>query len=468
MKKFLYYSKKNVKVIFYKNKPSFEILDIKEIDIDGLSHFIDEKDLVGISFESDLLYIDTIDFINPSKNNRLSKITTNIAIRNAVNESGMFVENFEISFKKLRQSNKEKTTYYYVAVNESNLIYLDNLKCTIEQCVPTEIAVKNLFCANLHDNLPALVIIEKQQYIRAFSFSKDRLFEVKNISKDVFNAKFDEFIQFIQDNLDKYKIENVYFLGSRETQDVLANIGIKTIIPNIQIGKLSQEQILDYIEVLGLLYKSDIGFLTSEQQDNYLLFKHSKNAVKLAGIVFIVGLFVMFAGFINYFKDLSLTNELNQNMANFQQVVGSVNTNIDTKDIQNNIDTYLKISKTPKISHILADLSTYKMPNLYFTEVDFRYGKNVKKQKQDETNLPPIDNRLSGEKIPNSNPSGDLPSYSINIEGIIFGSLNDTKDEFNEFLKEISTRYNVVSSDFHYLGDKSSFTVSLEVRSVSF
>jgi hypothetical protein len=107
------------------------------------------------------------------------------------------------------------------------------------------------------------------------------------------------------------------------------------------------------------------------------------------------------------------------------------------------------------------------MPNLYFTEADFTYGRTAKDQKQDKSNLSSSDNRLSGKKTPNSNPSSDSLSYSIDIKGIIFGSLNDTKDEFNEFLKEISTRYNVVSSDFHYLGDKSSFTASLEVGSVS-
>jgi len=449
MRKFLYCSKKGAKIISYKNKPSFEILDIKETDTETVAQVISEKDVISVSFESNL-YVDVGDFVS------LSKLATYTAIKNVVNNFGIFGGDFEVSFKKLKQVDKTKATYYYVATDKGSFDFLDNLNCTIEQCVPTEIAVKNLFCANLPDNLPALVIIEKDELIKTIAFDDDRLLNAKTIRKEGFGVEAQELIQFTQSILAQHKIKNIYFLGSRELQDILNEANIEVVTPAFKIGNVPQDQVLDYIELLGLLYKNDINFLTPKHQDNYLLFKHSRNAIKLAGIVFVLGLFVMFAGFINYFKILGLTEKLNIALADFQQNIGSINTNVNATNLQNSINLYAKLSKTPKLSYILADLSTYKLPNLYFIEASFTNSK-----------FPNTQNATLNQTHTISNQTFDS-EYSVNIKGVIFGTLDKTKSEFNTFLREVSKNYNIGLSNFYYLDGKLLFDVNLEGKNVSF
>ncbi|HHS48781.1 MAG TPA: hypothetical protein ENM99_02835 [Desulfurella acetivorans] len=443
MKKFLYCSKKGAKIISYKNKPTFQVLDIKETDVETIGQALSEKDTVSVSFEANL-YVDVGDFVS------LSKLATYTAIKNTVSNLGIFGGDFEVSFKKLKQVDKTKALYYYVAIEKSSFDTLDNLNCTIDQCVPAEIAIKNLFCANLPDNLPALVIIEKDDFIKTIAFDNNRLLTTKTIHKEGFGVEAQELIQFTQGTLAQHKIKNVFFLGSSELQDSLNQANIELTTPSFKIGSLVQDQILDYIEVLGLLYKSDINFLTPKHQNNYLLFKHSRYAIKFAFIVFILALFLMFAGIINYFKVLGLTEKFNSALADFQQNIGSIDTNVNVTNLQNSINLYANLSKTPKLSYILADLSTYKLPDLYFVEVSFTNGKF--KDTQNTT----------------SNQTLDSYEYSVSIKGVVFGTLGKAKSEFNTFLKEVSKKYNIGLSNFYYLDGKLLFDVKLEGKNVSF
>lgn len=443
MKKFLYFSKKGVKIVSYKNKPSFEILDIKETDIETIANFINEKDIVSVSFEANL-YVDTGDFVS------LSKLATYTAIKNTVNNFGIFGGDIEVSFKKLKQIDKTKATYYYAAVDKDSFNFLDNLNCTIVQCVPSEIAIKNLFCANFSEDLPALVIIEKQEFIKTIAFDKDRLLSIKTIAKEGFGVEDQELIQFAQSAIVQHKIKKVYFLGSSELLSSLKEANIEVEQPSFKIGNVPQEQILDYIELLGLLYKNDLNFLTPKHQYNYLLFKHSRNAINLSAIVFIVGLLIFCLGIMNYFKIVGLTEELNIAWANFQKNISSVNTNINATSIQNSIKLYAQLTKTPKLSYILADISTYKLPDLYLIEANF-----TNKEFQN------IQNTTSNQTL-------STQKYSINIKGVIFGNLDKTKTEFNSFLREVSKKYNIGLSNFYYLDGKLMFDVNLEGKDVPF
>ncbi|OSS42116.1 hypothetical protein DESAMIL20_1669 [Desulfurella amilsii] len=443
MEKFLYCSKKGFRIVSFKNKPTFQVLDIKEIDIETLSQAISAKDIISVSFEANL-YVDAGDFVS------LSKLATYTAIKNAVNNFGIFGRDFEVSFKKLKQIDKTKATYYYVAVGKDSFDFIDNLDCVIKQCVPDEIAIKNLFCANYTDDLPALAIIENDDFIKAIAFDNDRLLSTKTIRKEGFGVEAQELIQFTQGTLAQHKIKNIYFLGSSQLQDSLHEASINVQQPAFKIGNLSQDQILDYIGVLGLLYKNDINFLTPKHQSNYLLFKHTRNAIRLAAIVFVVGLFVLFAGFSNYFKILGLTEKLNDTLTDFKQNIGSINTNINATSMQNSVNLYAQISKTPKLSYILADLSTYKLPNLYFIEASFTNSK-----------FPDAQNATSNQTL------GSF-EYSVNIKGVVFGTLDKTKSEFNTFLREVSNKYNIELSNFYYLDGKLLFDVNLEDKNVSF
>jgi hypothetical protein len=442
VKKLLYCSKKSAKIISYKSKPSFEILDIKETDTETIAQVINEKDIISVSFESNL-YVDMGDFVS------LSKLATYTAIKNAVNNLGIFGGGFEISFKKLKQVDKTKATYYYVAVTKDSFDILDNLNCTIEQCVPVEIAIKNLFSTNFSNDLPAMVIVEKDEFFKTIVFDNDRLLSTKTIRKEGFGVETEELIQFIQIALTQHKIKNIFFLGSSELQDSLNEANIEVITPTFKIGNMPQDQVLDYIELLGLIYKNDINFLTPKHQYNYLLFKHSRNAIKLAGIVFFLSLLLLFVGFVNYFKILGLTEKLNSDLTFFKQNIGSINTNVNPTSLQNSINLYAKLSKTPKLSYILSDLSTYKLPNLYFIEVSF-------------TNNKPKDTQNA-----TSNQTLNSFEYSVNIKGVVFGTLDKTKSEFNTFLKEVSKNYNIGLSNFYYLDGKLLFDVNLEGKDVS-
>jgi hypothetical protein len=164
----------------------------------------------------------------------------------------------------------------------------------------------------------------------------------------------------------------------------------------------------------------------------------------------------MFAGFINYFKILGLTEKLNIALAEFQQNIGSINTNVNATNLQNSINLYAKLSKTPKLSYILADLSTYKLPNLYFIEASFTNSK-----------FPNTQNATLNQTHTISNQTFDS-EYSVNIKGVIFGTLDKTKSEFNTFLREVSKNYNIGLSNFYYLDGKLLFDVNLEGKNVSF
>jgi len=441
MKKLLYCSKKGIKIISYKNGSNFEILDIKESDIETLPEFIKPKDIVSLAFESNL-YVDTDEFIS------LSKLATYTAIKNAVGHLGIFGNEFEISYKKIKQVDKTKALFYYVAVNKDSFDFIDRLDCTIEQCVPVEIAIKNLFCAFYQKDPQAVIIIEKDNYIRVIAFDNEKL-SAKTIHKEGFQSEYQELGNFLQGVLTQYNKKNIYCLGSSELFDNLLSVNIEAQELFLKIGNLTQSQIIEYIEVLGLLYKNDINFLTPKHKENYKAFKHAQVAGKIAIAVFIGGVLILFAGFINYIKILGLTNQLNSEMSTYEKSLGSIDTNINATSIQKNINLYIKYQKLPRLDYILKELSTYKLPNLYFIEVDISNAK------------------ISNIQNATSNDTLDTYNYTINIKGLVFGDLKNAKGEFNEFLKEVSKNYKINVSNFYYLDGKLLFDLSLEEKSVS-
>ncbi len=440
MKKFLYFSKKGAKIISYKEKPNFEIIDIKESDIETLHEFIEPKDIVSVSFETNL-YADTGEFVS------LSKLATHTAIRNAVNNLGIFGGDFEISFKKIKQIDKAKALFYYIAVNKDDFSIIDSLDCTIKQCVPSEIAIQNLFCFQYPKDLPILAILEKDDDIKAILIDNDKL-NTKTIRKEGFQSEYQELANFIEGVLVQYKLKSIYCLGSAELWDSLEISGIKPQKPHFKIGSLTQDNILEYIEILGLLYPSKINFLTPKHKENYEAYKHSQIAIKIATLLFVICSIFLLLGFSNYFKILSLKNKLNTNLASFEQSTASLNTNINATKIQDNIDLYINYQKIPRLDSILAELSNYKLPNLYFIEVDVLNTKDS--------------------SVQNATSNAMIGNYSINIKGVVFGDLKDAKDEFNDFLSKVSKSYKVNMSNFYYLSGKLLFDVNLEKKNVSF
>ncbi|MGC9258159.1 hypothetical protein [Desulfurella sp.] len=441
MKKLLYCSKKGIKIVSYKNGKKFEILDIKESDIETLPEFIKPKDIVSLAFESNL-YVDTGEFIS------LSKLATYTAIKSAVGNLGIFGQDFEISYKKIKQVDKTKALFYYVAVNKDSFDFIDRLDCTIEQCVPVEIAIKNLFCNQYANQLPILAIIEKDEFIMTIAFDKDRLLNAKKIHKEGFGTETQELIQYIEQIVSQYSVKNIYCLGSKELIDNLQNANIKVSAPTFKFD--SKLELNDYIEVLGLLYKSDINFLTLKHKDRYEIFKHSKIANKIAFLVLFLSFLVFIAGFDNYFKITAKKNYLDSEIKSFRQNFSSLNLNVNATNIQNSINLYAQYEKSPKLNIMLSDLSSYKLPHLYFVEV------NVSNEKGTSS----IQNATSNQTI-NS-------TLTVDIKGLVSGSLDKAKSEYSIFLAEVSKKYKVKLSNFYYFDGKLLFDLKLEGKDATY
>lgn len=438
MRKLLHCTQKGAKIVSYKNKPSFEILDVKIADIETLSEFISANDIISVSFETNI-YADTGDFVS------LSNLASYTAIKNAVNNLGIFAKEFEVSFKKIKAIDKTKATFYYIAATKDSFEFIDNLNCTIEQCVPVEIAIKNLFCNNYADQLPVLAIIEKDEFIMALAFDKDRLLNTKKIYKEGFGTESQELIQFVEQT--QHSIKNIFCLCSKELHEVLKQANIETIKPFFKF--FDKPELVDYIEILGLLYKSDINFLTQKHKDIYDIFKHSQIANKIAYLVLLLGFLIFIAGFNNYFKIIIQKNLLNTKLNAFRQDLNSINLNVNATNLQNSINLYAQYEKSPKLNIVLSDLSNYKLPNLYFVEVNVSNDKNPSN----------IQNATSNQTISSS--------LFVDIKGVVFGSLDQAKSEYSVFLTEVSKKYKVDLSNFYYLDGKLLFNLKLEVGNAS-
>ncbi|MGB9756111.1 MAG: hypothetical protein ACPLXO_04420, partial [Desulfurella sp.] len=206
----------------------------------------------------------------------------------------------------------------------------------------------------------------------------------------------------------------------------------------------------DYIEVLGLLYKSDINFLTLKHKDRYEIFKHSKIANKIAFLVLFLSFLVFIAGFDNYFKITAKKNYLDSEIKSFRQNFSSLNLNVNATNIQNSINLYAQYEKSPKLNIMLSDLSSYKLPHLYFVEV------NVSNEKGTSS----IQNATSNQTI-NS-------TLTVDIKGLVSGSLDKAKSEYSIFLAEVSKKYKVKLSNFYYFDGKLLFDLKLEGKDATY
>lgn len=440
MKKLLYCSQKSIKIVSYKNRASFEILDVKTADIDTISKFVSSNDTISVSFEANI-YADTGDFVS------LSNLASYTAIKNAVNNVGIFGQDFEVSFKKIKPLDKTKATFYYVAASKSSFDFIDSLDCVIEQCVPVEIAIKNLFCSQYANQLPILTIIEKDEFIMALAFDNDRLLNTKKIRKEGFGTETQELIQYIEQSISQHSIKNTYYLGSKDLLDNLDQANIKVNTPFFT--SFSKIELNDYIEVLGLLYKSDINFLTPKHKDIYETFKHSQIANKIAYLVLFLAFLVLLAGFDNYFKIIAQKQSLNTELNSFRQNLSSINLNVNATSLEHSINLYAQYEKSPKLNIMLSDLSNYKLPNLYFVEVNVTSN----------TGSSNIQNATSNQTI------GSV--LAVDIKGVVFGSLNRAKSEYSQFLAQVSKKYKVDLSNFYYLDGKLLFDLKLGEKNVS-
>ncbi len=451
VKKLLYCQKDHVKVLSYKQKSkSIEFLDVRACPFEELNQCVSKNDIVSVAIDCNI-YTDKGVF--PS----VSRLATSVSIKNSVTNFGAFATDFEISFKKINPIDKTKAEFFYVAVSKEDLNCVNQLNCIVEKAIPTEIAIANLFRNYYKNEHGFIVAYERNDFLKVICFNRVSLLATKTIQKEGFGTELEETAELILSYSRQHNIKNVY-LALNDASIDLADMQVKPI--EISIGSFDLSSALENIELLGLLYKSDINFLSASQKENLEIYQHIQIAKTIAFVVIFLSACIFAISSANYIRLIDKREQLINLKASYEQSLNSIKLPQklleDPAKLQQNIDSYIKLSQSPHISDLLANIANQRIGNLYLLSAEF-INTNAN---QNAKNIQNVQNATSNQTI-------NAAFYTIELKGVVFGNLDETKVAYNEFLKNLSKHFKIDLSNMYYMQNKLFFDLKIEERNDS-
>lgn len=444
------YSTSNNRIILTGEK-TVTTEELKELSADA-------KSLV-VCFSPRSIYADLGDFSSVTAEATLAHI------RSTVDKTGLFNEQYSLSFRKVYDIDNVRARYSYLAIpasEVSRVSILDDREVFLDSYCPIEASITSLIGRHTKDM--AIAVFEDGNAIRIIGSKAGIIYHLITIQKqNAFDlsaetiAGISEMSSLMKNTYNDpprciFKIGN----GEANVQELQEN-GIDACpFDNDEIASND----ISFLELLGNVSCADYSFVPKAFRETRTLsgFSRFSMGISLAMVVFSALFF--FLGYRNAseaknyeVKARAAQQGYERDMSILEQEYGKLLKKLDLTHINELIGLYQDFRSEPKLYTILGTI-TQAVPN----------DMTLKSVTVLRSGINPETPEEGAQQTAEQMPPTTNPSFRVKVEGVITAQYPQSKILFSTFLSGIQVSYPVVAASFKHDEEGAVYTVECEAK----
>jgi len=405
------------------------------------------------------IYADLGDFSSVSNEATLAHI------RSTIDKTGLFNENYFISFKKIYDIDKVRGKFSYLAIPASDINkinILDEDETFLDTYCPIEAAIASVVALKTQDMV--VTIFEGHRHVRIIGSKQGVIYYLITINK---HESFDllaetvsgvnEMISLLKNSYNETP-DQFFMIGENELSRAdLEENDINTELfetEGISSGTSS------HVELLGNVLVAEYDFTPKRFKLTKQIATYSKYSIGLSALFILVSFLFLFLGVRNTHTAQLYQDQAQEaqeaylkNLSTLEKDYNALCTELDFTNINSIISMYKDFEAEPKLYTILGTITETVPEHVSITKIAVaRNGVDINMISQDTTGRNP-QTHSTNENI-----------LSIKIDGIIKSRYPLSKSTFATFLADIQEIYSVNNAAFAHTEDSASFNVECETK----
>lgn len=414
---------------------------------------------VSVCFCPRSIYADLGDFSSVSNEATLAHI------RSSIDKTGLFNENYSISFKKIYDIDNVRGKFSYLAIpaSEINSIeILDENETFLEIFCPIEAAIASVVAEKTGEM--AITIFEDRSHVRIIGSKQGAIYYLITISKpESFDLPAEtvsglhEMISLLRNSYSETP-SHIFIMGENEIslEDLEENDVHAEPFEADEIPALTSSN----VELIGNVLASEYDFAPKRFRKTKQLARYSKYSICTSALVILISIVLLSLGAKNTHTAQVFENRTSEaqeaylkNLSTLERDYNALCTELDFSNINGIISMYKDFEAEPKLYTILGAITEIAPEDVSLTRITVaRPG----------VDMNAISEGAQGTDRPVHSIQGN--TLSINIEGVIKSQYPGSKNIFATFLADIQDKYTVDHATFAHTQESASFNMKCETR----
>ncbi|MBN2298315.1 MAG: hypothetical protein JXM72_06950, partial [Deltaproteobacteria bacterium] len=405
------------------------------------------------------IYADLGDFSSVSNEATLAHI------RSAVDKTGLFNENYFISFKKIYDIDTVRGKFSYLAIPASDINRIDIFdenETFLEIYCPIEAAIASVVARKTGETV--ITIFEDHRHVRIIGSKQGVIYYLITINKQ---ESFDlpaetvsgvhEMISLLRNSYNETH-GHLFIIGEHELSRADLEENDVHAEPFEIEGILSATS--SNVELVGNVLAAEYDFTPERFRKTKQLALYSKYSICVSALIILISFFFLFLGVRNthtaqIFENRSFEAQeaYLKNLSTLEKDYKELCTELDFSNINSIISMYKDFETEPKLYTILGTITEMVPEHVSITRITVA--------------RPGVDMNMTSQGTPESNQqkySTHENILSVKIEGIIKSQYPQSKNTFATYLAYMQDRYSVNHATFAHTQESASFTVECETR----
>jgi len=440
--------------------PRVSLENIETVDTRNLRDVCRRPPGVSASFQPRSVYADIGEFSS------VSPEATAAQIRSHLDRTGLFKDDYRISFVKMDGLDEHRARYSYLAVAVSDvnsIAQADEENAFVRVLCPMEASLARAIAA--FDDSMTLVVAQDQHFIRLIASQRGIIHYLITINaRESFDAVSDTVsgireISSLLANIHREKIRAVYMIGAGEVtpQDLLQHSIDTEDLPRA----LCHESGLVYASLYGTALGPAYDFTTDTLKATRRLVSLARISAYASTVMLIAACILVAAGLSCATRARELSQayraasiQASREIDDIRKVYEEVSSVVDLTDINALVQAYRDFQAQPRLHAVVGDVSRIVGDGVYLTKIELDRQRTTP-----GAETPRVDPRLTPpEKTTRAE------SFGCTIEGVINAPYPASKEVFSSLLASMNGLYRVRTATFAHEQSIGRFAMECTIR----
>jgi len=444
------------KVAIYRRKKDKVLLEeARMLTSEELRALARKSSGIAACFSPRTIYADIGDF------SCVSNEATQAHIRSTIDKTGLFNEDYTISFKKIHDIDGVRGKFSYVAVPLSDInkiALLDEKETFLDTYCPIEASLASMVALKTREM--TITIFEDQHYVRIIGAKHGAIYYLITINKlESFDllvetvSGINEMVSLLKNSYNE-KVHCIYAIGIRE-------LSINDLEQHdIHAEAFQSESNHQDMELPGTIHADGYDLTPKTYKRLRKLATYSRYSIGASLMLIVISLILFGLGLQNAHTARLYEDKVQQAQSIYMQNLQTLErdykvlcTELDFTNINEIISMYNDFEAEPKLYTILGTITRHVPENSSLTRIEVsRPGIDV------NTN----ERIVRDESMPRY--STQTHSLHVKIDGLIESPYPLSKKTFSRFLSNIQETYTVNNATFQNTQESASFSVECETK----
>lgn len=410
-----------------------------------------------VCFSPRSIYADMGDFSS------ISTEATLAHIRSTIDKTGLFNEQYALSFRKVYDIDNVRARYSYLAVPATEVArigILNENEVFLDTYCPVEASIASLVAVCMKEM--AIAVFEDENFVRLIGAKSGIIYHLITIHKQNAFDLFAEVLAGISEmnslmkNTYNDPPQAVYLMsrGEISTGELNEN-GIEAKI--FEMDGLSTDS-LSSLMLLGNVFCSGYNFLPGAYRDTRALAGFARFSMGISLAVAVLSALLFFLGFRNSSEALDFEQRTQRTQQEYAKDMNALERDyanllkeLDLSHINELISLYQDFQSEPKLHAILGTITQAVPHDMTLKRIEVLRSDMKPEQTQSQEE----------EVLPTSSANA---TFRVKIEGVITAQYPQSKILFTTFLSGVQASYPVLSASFRHTAERASYSVECEAK----